>query len=84
VHKFRPSFPTTEIGTLVVYVRVKLLEVLVNSKALFPLKELEFCTTWGSHGGEYEDGRLLRCSAVWTGMSVPTFQSLVLPVSAGP
>jgi hypothetical protein len=37
---------------------------------------------WGSHGGEYEDGCLLGCSAMKTGMSLPTFQrSVLLPSS---
>jgi hypothetical protein len=27
----------------------------------------------GSHGGEYEDGYLLSCSALYSGMSLPTF-----------
>jgi hypothetical protein len=31
----------------------------------------------------FEDGCLLRCSAVWTGMSLPTFQRSVLPPSSG-
>jgi hypothetical protein len=30
---------------------------------------------WVSHGGEYEDGCLLGCSAVWSGRSLPTFQT---------
>jgi hypothetical protein len=40
-------------------------------------------TIWGSHGGDYEDGCLLGCSAVWTGVSLPTFQRSVLPPSSG-
>jgi hypothetical protein len=28
--------------------------------------------TSGSHGGEYKDGRLLGCNAVWTGVSLPS------------
>jgi hypothetical protein len=31
--------------------------------------------TWGSHGGDYEDGCLLGCSAVYAVMSLPTFHS---------
>jgi hypothetical protein len=34
-----------------------------------------------SHGGEYEDGRLLGCSAVWLyGISLPAFQRCLLPL----
>jgi hypothetical protein len=32
----------------------------------------------------YEDGRLLGCSAVYTGVSLPTFQRSVLPPSSFP
>jgi hypothetical protein len=40
-------------------------------------------TIWGSHGGEYVDGCLLGCSAVWSGSSSPAFQkSLLLTSSA--
>jgi hypothetical protein len=38
---------------------------------------------WGSHGGEYEDGCLLGCSAVWTGIKLPVFQRFLLPPSSG-
>jgi hypothetical protein len=31
------------------------------------------CTVLGSRGHEYEDGCLLGCSAVQTGVSLPTF-----------
>jgi hypothetical protein len=37
--------------------------------------------TWGSHGGDYEDGCLLGCSGVQTDMSLPAFQGSVLPQS---
>jgi hypothetical protein len=37
---------------------------------------------WGSCDGEYEDGRLLGCSAMLTGVSSPTFQRSVLPPSS--
>jgi hypothetical protein len=38
---------------------------------------------WGSHGSEYEDGCLLGCSTMQTGMGLPTFQRSVLPPSSG-
>jgi hypothetical protein len=38
---------------------------------------------WGPRGGQYEDGCLLGCSAVWTGITLPTFQRSVLPPSSG-
>jgi hypothetical protein len=38
----------------------------------------------GSHGGEYEDGCLLGCSAVQSGRSLPTIQRFLLPPSSGP
>jgi hypothetical protein len=41
------------------------------------------CMTWGSHGGENEDGCLLGCSAVWTGVSLQAFQRSLLPPSSG-
>jgi hypothetical protein len=37
----------------------------------------------GSDGGEYDDGCLLGCSTVYTGISSPTFQRSVLPPSSG-
>jgi hypothetical protein len=42
---------------------------------------LNVCMTWGSHGGKYEDGCLLRSYAVQSGRSSPTFQSCLLPSS---
>jgi hypothetical protein len=39
--------------------------------------DLRFSRRW------HEDGGLLGCSAVYTGMSVPTFQRSVLPPSSG-
>jgi hypothetical protein len=38
---------------------------------------------WSSHGGEYEGGCLLGCSAVWTGRSLPTFRKFLPPSSLG-
>jgi hypothetical protein len=32
---------------------------------------------WGSHGGEYEDGCLLGCSAVQSGRSLPSFHRVL-------
>jgi hypothetical protein len=40
-------------------------------------------TIWAPHGGDYEDGCLLGCIAVYTGISLPTFQRSVLPPSSG-
>jgi hypothetical protein len=37
----------------------------------------------GSHSGEYKDGCLLGCCAVWSGRSLPTFQRCLLPPSSG-
>jgi hypothetical protein len=37
----------------------------------------------GSHGGDYEDGRLLGCGAVQTGMILPTFQRSHRPEDGG-
>jgi hypothetical protein len=50
-----------------------------GSTAEKKLKETRMIS--GSHGCEYEDGCLLGCSAVWTGMSLPTFRRSVLSPS---
>jgi hypothetical protein len=52
-----------------------LLEFLLHSNSIFTW------SIWGSHGGEYEDGCLLGCSAVYSGRSLPTFQRSLLPPS---
>jgi hypothetical protein len=38
--------------------------------------------TLSSHSGDYEDGRLLGCSAVWTGMSLPAFIALMMEAAS--
>jgi hypothetical protein len=45
------------------------------------LSNIELSMTSGSHGGEYEDGCLLGCSAMWTGMNsamLPTIRALMM------
>jgi hypothetical protein len=37
----------------------------------------------GTHSGEHEDGCILGCSGMYTGISLPKFQKSVLPPSSG-
>jgi hypothetical protein len=46
-------------------------------KAVFSLSMI-----WGSHGGEYEDGCLVGCSAVQTDVSLPTLQRSEISVDS--
>jgi hypothetical protein len=71
---------------IIVRVRIMLTDttVLLHRSSPFRHKhQLELSRIWGYHGGEYEDGCLLGCSAVQSGRSLPTFQRSLLPPSPG-
>jgi hypothetical protein len=55
----------------------------VASNSSYGLSPILLRRIWGSHGGKYEDGCLLGCSTVYTGISSPTFQRYVLPPPSG-
>jgi hypothetical protein len=55
-----------------------------NSKEKIKIKRRVNCQISKSHGGEYEAQNLLRCTAVFLIVCLPTFQRYELPPSSSP